>query len=207
MLEAEKKLQGAKYHLDRMREMYLDNEKFFTYELESFLAKIRSVPDVLLEDYNQIFSLGISLEENLDSKIFQKRAKQLKLPTAVSFIEWWKNEMKTLWADSIGSIIFGKRNVSIHRVTVTPNLKKISITATIRAIASIKVIKKDDKGNVVEVRSSSTERPKTKTANQKPKIDWCFEEYSEDNVLNISKQFFNRIKKLVEDAKKKYQIT
>jgi len=207
MLEAEKKLQGAKYHLDRMREMYLDNEKFFTYELESFLAKIRSVPDVLLEDYNQIFSLGISLEENLDSKIFQMRAKQLKLPTAVSFIEWWKNEMKTLWADSIGSIIFGKRNVSIHRVTVTPNLKKISITATIRATASVKVIKKDDKGNVVEVRSSSTERPKTKTTNQKPKIDWCFEEYSEDNVLNISKQFFNRIKKLVEDAKKKYQIT
>ncbi len=207
MLEAEKKLQGAKYHLDRMRELYLDNEKFFTYELESFLAKTRSVPDVLLEDYNQIFSLGISLQDKLDPKIFENKAKQLKLPTAISFIKWWKNEMNNLRTDRLGSIIFGKRNVSIHRMTVTPNLKKVSITGTISVRASITVTKTDNKGNVVEVSSSSNERPKTKTLGQQPKIEWCFKEYPDENVLNISEQFFNRIKKLVEDANKKYHIT
>jgi hypothetical protein len=206
MLEAEKKLQGAKYHLDRMRETYLDNETVFIYELESFLAKIRSVLDVLLEDYNKIFSLGISLQDKLYPKIFEKKAKQMKLPKAISFIKWWKNEMNNLRTEPLGSIIIGKRNVSIHRVTVTPNLKKISITETIRVSTSVTVTKIDSKGNVVEVISSSNERPKTKTPDQQPKIEWCFKEYPSDNVLNISEQFFNRIKKLVDDAKKNYHI-
>ncbi|MEM0172551.1 MAG: hypothetical protein QXV57_08325 [Thermoproteota archaeon] len=46
-----------------MEETYLKCEEHFIYELEAFLVKLRSVPDVLLEDFNEKFSLGISLDQ------------------------------------------------------------------------------------------------------------------------------------------------
>jgi ribosomal 30S subunit maturation factor RimM len=35
-MEAERKLHGAAYHLQRMEEWYLKNDEYFIYELEAF---------------------------------------------------------------------------------------------------------------------------------------------------------------------------
>lgn len=43
IMEAEKKLQGAIYHFQRMKETYLKYEENFIYELEAFLVKARAL--------------------------------------------------------------------------------------------------------------------------------------------------------------------
>ena len=97
VLEAEKKLQAAKYHLDRMKKTYTKNEEIFIYELESFLVNARSTPDILLEDFEKIFLLGISLRHRLFPDTFEKKAKQRQLPNAINFINWWRREMNRVW--------------------------------------------------------------------------------------------------------------
>ncbi|HSQ49350.1 MAG TPA: hypothetical protein VLL96_06690 [Candidatus Deferrimicrobiaceae bacterium] len=122
-MEAEKKFQGATYHLDKMSQLYLKNEEHFTYELDSFLSKIRSVPDVMLEDFNEKYKLGISLGENLYPDDFEMRAKKLGNKDALDFIKWWKKEIGKLWSSSSGPLLT-KRNISIHRKVITSDLKK-----------------------------------------------------------------------------------
>ena len=85
-MEAEKKLKGAEYHLERMNELYLKNEAQFTHEFEAFLSKIRSVPDVMLEDFNRKFNMGISLDENLYPLYFERKAKKLNNQEAISLL-------------------------------------------------------------------------------------------------------------------------
>lgn len=62
-LFSEEKLNVAKFFLDKLCEVRADKE-FICY-LDGFLTAAVSVLDVLLEDGNVIFSLGIPLEEKL----------------------------------------------------------------------------------------------------------------------------------------------
>ncbi|MEM0172552.1 MAG: hypothetical protein QXV57_08330 [Thermoproteota archaeon] len=49
--------------------------------------------------------------------------------------------MNQIESDPLGSIIFGKRNISVHRKVVGLDLKKISIYETIHVTESITVQK------------------------------------------------------------------
>lgn len=198
-MEAEKKLQGAFYHLQKMGELYLKNEEQFTHEFEAFLTKVRSVPDVMLEDFNKKFNLGISLKEDLYPDTFEKKAKQLKNKEATSFIEWWKNKMGHIRSSYTGPL-FDKRNIAIHRKTVPPDLKKVNLVAKISAFAEITV--HDAKGNVVA--KSSSIRPKDKEP-QPPKVEWSFTDYPNDNALDVSKKLLDEVHKMLEEAKTQFE--
>jgi hypothetical protein len=203
-MEAEKKLRGAIYHFQRMEKAYLKNEENFIYELEAFLVKVRSVPDVLLEDFNEKLSLGISLEEELYPKTFEERARQLQNTQAISFIQWWKSKMEQIRSDKLGSILFGKRNISVHRKVVRPDLKKITLYETIRATTEyINIRKYDEKGNLIEDEKSlgippAPEEPKP------PEVEWCFSEYPDENVLEVSRKILQTVKRFVEEAKSRF---
>jgi len=200
-MEAEKKLQGVMYHLQRMEEMYLKNEENFVYELEAFLVKIRSVPDVLLEDFNEKFSLGISLEEELYPKTFEERARQQQNIQAIDFIQWWKTKMEMLKFHPLGSIFFGKkgkRNISVHRKVVAPDLKKITLFETIQVTATVRNY--DEKGNFIEERKSP-ETPPEPVEPKPPIVEWAFKDYPNEDVIETCKKLFKIVKDFIEEAK------
>ena len=202
-MEAEKKLLGAIYHLQRMEEFYLKNEEYFIHELEAFLVNVRSVPDVLLEDFNQKFSLRINLEEKLARKIFENRAKQMHNSQAISFIQWWKKKMDQIRSDKLGFILFGKRNISVHRKVVRPDLKKITIHETIRLTDSVTIRKYDEKGNLIEELKSPQIPPEP--IEQKPaEIGWFFSDYPNENVLEVSRKLLQIVKEFIEEAKSRF---
>ncbi|MEM1963269.1 MAG: hypothetical protein QXN23_06590 [Candidatus Caldarchaeum sp.] len=204
-MEAQKKLEGAKYHFQRMEETYSKNEKHFTYELEAFLVKLRSVPDVLLQDFNEKFSLNINLEEKLDPKTFKERAEKMKNGQAIAFIQWWKENIDRMRSDKRGSILFSKRNISVHRKVLQPNLKKVNVFETITVTESIKIVKYDEEGRLVEEWKSPETPPKPREV--KPteiEINLFFSEYPEENVLEVCRMLLEMIEKFVEEAKNRF---
>ena len=200
---AERKLLGAKYHLDRMKEMYLKNEEYFINELEAFLTKLRSVPDVLLEDFNQKFSLGISQKEYLSPKRFKEKAQRCQNNEALKFIKWWNNKMNRIRLSKFGKIFFEKRNLSIHRKVVRPDLKRIKTYKIIHIAPSVTVKMYDEKGNLIE-RRESTETPLKFKESKPPEVSWHFKEYSDEDVLEISNEMFNMVKKFIEEARAQF---
>ena len=198
-MEAEKKLQGAEYHLQRMEEFYLKNEEIFTYELEAFLAKIRSVLDVLLEDFNRKFSLGVGLEVKLKANIFEKRAKQLNNIQALNFIRWWRRKRDAIYSSPLG-FLFLKRNVSVHRAVVKPNLKKVTASEMLTVSESITVVKYNEKGRLVEKwegpKPSPVSRDRTSV-----EINWFFKDYRDKNVLEVCRELFKLMEDIVKEAK------
>jgi hypothetical protein len=192
-LEAENKLKGASYHLERMSELYLKNQEQFTHEFESFLANIRSVPDVMLEDYNRKFELGIGLEDRLTPKTFEKKARQHNCQDALNFLKWWTKKIEDIRSSSLGPL-FEMRNISIHRKQVQPDILKITIEESISISASVSVC--DLQGNVVSKSEAKPNKIKTEPA----KVEWAFKEYPNDNALGISKSLFDEVQKMVKES-------
>jgi len=203
-MEADKKIQGATYHLQRMEDFYLKNWEYLIYELEAFLVTVRSVPDVLLEDYNVKFSLGISLGEQLYPKTFEDRARQLQNKQAINFIEWWKKKVNQIRSDKLGSLLFGKRNVSVHRKVVTPDLQKITLHEDIHITESVIIRQYDTNGNLIK-EIKSPESPPKPIKSKPAEIDWCFTDYPDDNVVDVSRKLLRIIQQYVEEAKRRFK--
>ena len=188
-----------------MKEMYLESEEDFIYELEAFLVKLRGVPDVLLEDFNREFSLGISLEEELKPGVFEKRAKRLRNREAIEFIQWWKRKMDFMRHDKIGALLFRKRNIAAHRKVVRPDLKKISLSVTIHLTDSLTVRKYDAEGNLIEeIKSPETQLEPTKPKQSAIRVEWCFKDYPDEDILQICEKLFHMVKEFVEEAKERF---
>lgn len=172
----------------------MENEEQFTHEFEAFLTNARSIPDVMLEDFNNKFGLGISLEEKLTPNTFEKKAKQLKNQEAMAFIDWWKSRMEQVRSSALGPL-FDKRNIAIHRKTVKPDLKKINVIPKF-SVAEITV--HDEKGNLVAKSSSigsKDEKP------EPAEFEWSFIDYPNDNALGVSKKLLDEIHKMLAEAK------
>ena len=111
--------------------------------------------------------------------------------------------MDQIRSNPLGCVFFGrkgKRNISVHRKVVGPDLKKITLFETIRATASVTVRKYDEKGSLIE-ESSSSEIPPEPTEPKPAEINWFFSECPDENVLEVSKKLLGIVKEFVEDAK------
>lgn len=213
-MNVDKKILAAQYHLANMKREYVTNEQHFIYETEAFLAKIRSIPDVMLEDYNQKFGLGIPLSNKLYPRTFESQAAALTDPTvrknALAFFTWWTGEMAKFQSDPFISLFFDKRHVSIHRIELHANLKKVTITASINMSASVTVTKVD------ELDSDTPEKPEQDTSPAAPshqptiedsKIDWFFNDYPAENILVASQKLLEIMRQFVCNTKARFPIS
>ena len=207
----DKKSSGAEYHLRNMKRYYLTDEQSFIYETEAFLTKARSIPDVLLEDYNIKFGLGIGLSETMNAQLFEKRAKTLKdkktKEQTLNFLGWWKDQKAKFNSDPLVSVFFDKRHVSVHRTELRADLKKITLTETLSVVDSVTVIKRDKNGNIYDdVSPAKAENEKSELISPKPKtddskIEWCFKDYPSENILDASQRLLDVMKQFILDAK------
>jgi hypothetical protein len=202
-MEAEKKLRAAEYHLRRMSEEYERSTEIFTYELECFLVTARSVLDVLLYDFAKKFQLGIDVNERLDYNTFRNRATKKNNIRASEFIEWWQKTKKELENSKVGFLL-KKRDIAVHRGSVEPDIKEVKIYEKIVPTESIIVIKKDEKGNVIEEYRSPPESPITREPTPPVEIDMYFSDYREKNVIDVCKELYEMVAGKVAEAKVKF---
>lgn len=147
-MDVQKTLAKAHYHLKRIKKTYGTPEH--EYELNSFLSTIKSAPEHLLEDYNIKYSLNIPEERNLMDR-FKREAKLKGNQQAIDFYKWWYSEYKRLKEDKICSLIFDKRNISIHRHLIKADLSKIELKNTVHLTNSLRIVMRDSEGKIVHV--------------------------------------------------------
>jgi hypothetical protein len=199
-MESEQKLMAAEYHLKRMEELYGKNYEHFKFELEAFLTQARGVLDVLLYDFAEKFQLGVNRYKiELNDRIFEKKARERRNEQAIKFIEWWRQKRDEL-KDNFRPLL-EKRNIAVHRGSVRPDIHKIHVYETITVMESVTVIKKDASGNIIEVYESPKEPIEKPTETKPTEIDWFFEEYPDKNIPNICREFLEKIRQFVEEAK------
>ena len=190
-MEAERKLREAEYHLQRMRELYLDNMEHFRYELNAFLYSAQRVPNTILEDFNKIFSLGINSETELNSSTFETNAYQLNNIQALTFLLWWTRFKNTnIISYPLFFMLLRKKNITIQEKLI--KYDKFDETHVFIS-GEWKVY--DEDGNLV---SQTSEKPLSK------KNGWFFTDYLDTNALESCEKLFERLKAFIEEAKNQF---
>lgn len=111
------KIKEAKFFLQKIKENY-DKSPDNQYYLSAFLSATFSIRDHLLEDYNLKFGLGIALNDKLDLKKFEAKARELNKTDAIEFVSWYKQKIEEIKSQLLGEILIEKRHNTIHRQVI-----------------------------------------------------------------------------------------
>jgi len=95
-MQAEDKLEEARYFLDKLRNLE-ENLIEFKYNLSAFVSSWRSVLDVLLYDYaEKYFKIVREEQVKITPEVFSIGASAFNVPDAKKFIEWYYEKMRKL---------------------------------------------------------------------------------------------------------------
>lgn len=179
------------------------------HNLSAFLSSCRSIPEHMLEEYNQKYSLGISKKNELNSKTF--RAKSFGNKNAQSFIDYFDARIEEIKKDKIGNFMWEKRNLNIHRSTVSPDIVNIHAEMdSILDVSSVGVFDPDTPEEVMNKQLQEENERKLKELSEKRsktgfKVTFHFNEFPEIDVKNGCKGFLDLMKKFAQDIRNKYQ--
>ena len=207
-MSAKKKLQGAKFFLEELRDFLQSlpqdssTQMKSCYYLSAFLSAAVSVVDYLLEDANVKFSLGIPLTEELYADTFEGEAKRASNEAALDFLQWWRKKRKDLKDDPIGKLLIGKRHIDIHRVQTKPDLAKIKIGGNLPSSGSLE-IKHFCQDKLVET-CKSPEQPPTRPKATETTFDWFFSEYPDEPAIIVCGKFLDMVESFVSEAEKRF---
>ena len=98
--------------------------------VSAFLNCVNSIPDHLLEEYNQKFNLGIALNDKLYPNIFEKATKAQNNIHAIKFISEFDKEKRKIKSITVGKIFSKKRDLDTHKESQNPN-KLVVITGDV----------------------------------------------------------------------------
>jgi hypothetical protein len=107
-------IQDARYGIACLRK----KPEQYTFYLRGTLATLRCIPDYLLEEFNQEFSLEVPLDNQLDIESFRNRALETGNRKATKFIRIFQKKWQKLLADPEVELLLGQsgeRNLIIHR--------------------------------------------------------------------------------------------
>jgi hypothetical protein len=203
-LAVQEQLQDAQYFLRIIR--IKDTRDEIRPNLKAFLSTARSIPDYILEDYNNNFGLGIPLTDNsgqrqnrLKHDTFMKEAKNKNNQDALKFIDFFDNEFKNLVNEPIVKLLFEKRNITIHRTGPSVRAEiQATITETISISESVSVIVRDEDGNIKQ--QSHTKQNEDEHAQPSEgtiKTKWFFEDYPQREVSDVCHDLLEKMKDFV----------
>ena len=114
-MTADEKIKESERWLEKiMRSDHHSNRTDLMDNVIAFLNCVNSIPDHLLEEYNQKF-LGITLQDKLFPNVFKIEAKKQSHHVAQQFIMDFKSEKGKIESDPIGKILTTKRDLNTHR--------------------------------------------------------------------------------------------
>jgi len=109
-METRKKLEEARFFLEKFRKS-LNSEKQFIYYLSAFLSAWRSVLDVMLYDFAEYYSLGLTREHRMTDRDFFIVATAERNDQALRFLKWWEQRRQRLSKNKLWKM----RGIIIHR--------------------------------------------------------------------------------------------
>ena len=153
-MAVQQQIQDAEHFLEIIRIKHTGDE--LRLNLKAYLSTARGIPDYILEDYNNNFSLGIPLTDDsgqrqnvLNPVTFRKGAKSKNNQEALKFINFFDNEFKNFKNESVVKLLFEKRNITIGRTGPSVRSEiQANITEKISISESVSVIVHDKEGNV-----------------------------------------------------------
>jgi hypothetical protein len=198
-------------------DLHLLSDKYSRDELRpnltAFLAISRGVIDHLLEEYNMKFGLNIPLEKKLNIDTFEKGAKRQNNQPALRLINFFKCEFDTLTDTPLGGLMFGKRNIVIHR-TGTPLHAKflVNIPESINLEEKLSSVETNKNGNIrQESQSFSPQQNKQKDEHvpslSEVEVKWFFIDNDREphkEVTDTCREFLDLIRDFVDKVHKKY---
>jgi hypothetical protein len=109
-MSARIKLAEAEYFFLAIKRT-LHNPDKLNYNLSAFFSAWRSIPDVMLYDFANRYSLGFTEEDRLTAYEFRIAARVLNEDRALQFLKWWNQRCEKIRA----SPLYRKRNIVVHR--------------------------------------------------------------------------------------------
>jgi hypothetical protein len=187
----------AQHGIDRMK----DNTDPFDFYFKATLVCLKGILDYVLEEYNIKYSVGISDSENLDVGHFESKVKSCKNPSALPFIASYKVEKARLLADpKCGKLLasHGSRDIAIHRKELP---KKAAVTLYDSVSASVHIVARDAKGNVI---GTSDSQPRPEKLNPPSRGQYFLQDWSNDDIPTLCEYTLNALKGFVRTLKTKY---
>jgi len=136
MLHFQEKLEEARYFLQKLEEtpQYNVHDREFMYLLSAFLTSWRSVTDLILYDYAEIFSLGLSREDDISLHDFGLIARVTNNSQAQRFLTWFNQQVGIL----SNNPLWRKRNIIVHRgYPPTMRVYSLYLSGSIALLASV----------------------------------------------------------------------
>lgn len=145
---AQEQIEDARFFVDLLKVKYDRTEARAL--VSAVLAIIRSIPDHLLEEYNNKLGVNIPLDKDLRIGKFETKANSLKNSGAQKFISFYKTELNNLKSNPLWNDVKEKRDIKIHRKDI-PLKKHVHMTIAhppIHLAVSMKAIPMDKDGNI-----------------------------------------------------------
>ena len=121
-MTADGKIGEAKRWLDKIKNSeHRKDRTDLKDNVSAFLNCANSIPDHLLEEYNQKFNLGITSNDKLYPSTFENAANKQNNTQATKFISEFKKEKKKIESDPVGKVLSEKRDLDTHRASQRPN--------------------------------------------------------------------------------------
>jgi len=183
-MEAREKLQEAGYFLFQLKQFADKEIDFFNYSLSAFLGAWTSVPDIMLYDFAEKYSLGLTREDYVTEKEFRLAAKVLNRQEAIDFAEWLDKRISELRKDH--SILFRKRIEVVHRgYPLTTRTYAVNPSGSAR----------------IPITSVTPAPPSQATVQWNVEIKTYFQERPNESVIDICQRAYRDMEILVQDAK------
>jgi hypothetical protein len=205
-MQVKEKLNEAHYFLEMLRNAPGDNthERQFMYILSAFLNSWASVLDVLLYDYLEMFCLGFSRSERITERDFEIAARVLNHTQALSFIQWWKQQLGVL----SNNPLWTKRNLIVHRgypptmrVYMIYVAESIAISSTISVYgASTNTAGSSGPSTILPAITpgSATPQPAPQTAQTRAEIR--FADLPDRSVFDYCQQAYDEMETIISSA-------
>jgi hypothetical protein len=112
-MDTGKKLREAQYFLEALLQTNFNKRDEFHYNLSAFLSAWRSILDVMLYDFAEIFKIGLIRENKMFHESFEKAASATRNTRASEFIKWWRKKKEV--SSLSNNILWRMRPEIVHR--------------------------------------------------------------------------------------------
>jgi len=206
---AKEKIKEADYFL---RRLHRAQPEVFPYYISAFLSAWRSVLDVMLFDFAQMYSLGFDSKDRIDDEAFEIAARATKRKEALGFLVWWRRQLEHFSRNPL----YRARNMIVHRgvsplTSAFPLYPLASFPPSGRLVVETVPVHirflKDGlilSGKSIEALAREFITPQRKVVKFRAAIHPVFEEFPARKVSDVCREALDQMRSAVEIAERDY---
>lgn len=197
-MDSKNKLEEVRYFLNKLRLTAQDGDEFM-YILSAFLSAWRSVFDVMLYDYAERYSLGLTREDRITDHEFEIAAKALNHTEALRFIRWWRQQRSVLKQNPL----WKKRTIVIHRgYPPAIHVHRLYVAESLALSSTFTV-----SGGIAESYVESGAPPgaiPTETPRPEVHVETRFRDLPDRSVVDYCQEAFEKMEEIVEATEREF---